>query len=276
MKNRFLTSRDYARLFERAKRILDHEFSKPSAEWDEGLIEELEETMLYCAERKKVLYSEEQSKRLQPSFKLRRAFVIVIAVFAFLVLSASVAQAAGFRVWSAIVHWDLNYLRVDYTGNSAEKPEDQDVIHGSTPTEEADAITVDFDSYDVLVAYMGDRVLFPSEIDGLEFISAIVTEDEESALLHAVYQFHGDFVVIDNTISKSAEHDTVTVVDQDDSAYDDVYTRIVCGTECLLGLKDEKTYCSFVYNFVVYSIISNAGQENCISIVESILGGAVS
>lgn len=275
MKNRFLTSRDYARLFERAKRILDHEFSKPSAEWDEGLIEELEETMLYCAERKKVLYSEEQSKRLQPSFKLRRAFVIVIAVFAFLVLSASVAQAAGFRVWSAIVHWDLNYLRVDYTGNSAEKPEDQDIINDRTPTEEADAITVNFDSYDVLVAHMGDRILFPSEIDGLEFVSAIVTEDDEAAILHSVYRLENDSVVIDNIIPKSVETDTISIGNIDASVYDEVYERDINGVKCIFGLRKGRSYCSFAYNLSSYLIICNAGQEDCISIAESILRGVI-
>ena len=62
-KRRFLTARDYARLFERAKRILDREFLKPSDELDEDLIEELEETMLYCAERKRALRLEKAKKK---------------------------------------------------------------------------------------------------------------------------------------------------------------------------------------------------------------------
>lgn len=277
MKNKFLTSRDYAKLFERAKRILDREISKPSDEWDEGLIEELEETMLYCAERKKVLLSEEkQSRRLQPSFKLRRALVIVVAVLASFAVFATLAQAAGFRVWSAIVHWDLNYLRVDYTGNVTETPDDQDVSNGNEPVEEDDAITVNFDSYDALIAYMGDRVLFPSGMDGLEFVSANVIEDEGTALVHSVYQIYNDITIIDNTISKLSESDTTTVLIQDDSAYEDVYKMEIYGCECILGLKDGRTYCSFAYNSVVYSIICDAGRETCISIAESILKGAVS
>lgn len=277
MKNKFLTSRDYAKLFERAKRILDREISKPSDEWDEGLIEELEETMLYCAERKKVLLSEEkQSRRLQPSFKLRRALVIVVAVLASFAVFATVAQAAGFRVWSAIVHWDINYLRVDYTGNTTETPDDQDIDNGNEPVEEDDAITVNFDSYDALIAYMGDRVLFPSGMDGLEFVSASVTEDEELAVLHTTYCLGNESIIIDNTIMKSAECDTSSFGNKDNSMYDDVYTRDILGTECILGLKDGSTYCSFVYNLSTYLIICNAEQEYCISIAESILKGAVS
>lgn len=277
MKNKFLTSRDYAKLFERAKRILDREISKPSDEWDEGLIEELEETMLYCAERKKVLLSEEkQSRRLQPSFKLRRVLVIVVAVLASFAVFATVAQAAGFRVWSAIVHWDINYLRVDYTGNVTETPDDQDIDNGNEPVEEDDAITVDFDSYDALIAYVGDRVLFPSGMDGLEFVSASITEDEEITLIHSKYKIHDDIVIIDNTISKMAESDTITVVNKDNSEYDEVYTKDIYDCECILGLKDGKTFCSFACNYTVYSIICDAGQETCISIAESILKGAVS
>ena len=275
MKNKFLTSRDYAKLFERAKRILDREISKPSDEWDEGLIEELEETMLYCAERKKVLLSEEkQSRRLQPSIKLRRALVIAVAVLASLAVFATVAQAAGFRVWSAIVRWDINYLRVDYTGNVTETPDDQDVSNGNEPVEENDAITVNFDSYDALIAYMGDRIEFPIGVDGLEFVSARVTEDDEVAILHTVYRHLDDTVIIDTTITKSAELDTITVGNQNDSMYDSVFTRDICGHECIFGLKDGRTYCSFAYGYTVYSIICNAGQEYCISIAESILEGA--
>lgn len=275
MKNRFLTSRDYARLFERAKRILDHEFSKPSAEWDEGLIEELEETMLYCAERKKVLYSEEQSKRLQPSFKLRRAFVIVIAVFAFLVLSASVAQAAGFRVWSAIVHWDLNYLRVDYTGNLSETPNDQDINNGNSPVEEPEAITLTFESFDDLVTYMGNRIMFPSESMGIQFISASVTEDDEATILHTVYNFEDDRVIIDNIIPKSGESDTISIGNFDMSVYDEVYERDINSIKCIFGLKEGRSYCSFAYNLSSYLVVCDAGQEDCVSIVESILRGVI-
>lgn len=277
MKNRFLTSKDYAKLYERADRILDREISKPSDEWDEGLIEELEETMLYCAERKKVLYSEEkQSRRLQSPIKLRKALIIVVAVLTSFVVFATVAQAAGFRVWSAIVHWDINYLRIDYTGNPTESPDDQEINNSITPVDEPEAITLDFDSFDAVVAYMGDRIEFPIGVDGLEFVSARVTEDDEAAILHTVYRHLDDTVIIDTTITKSAELDTITVGNQDDSMYDSVFTRDICGHECIFGLKDGRTYCSFAYGYTVYSIICNAGEEYCISIAESILEGAVS
>lgn len=275
MKNRFLTSKDYAKLYERADRILDREISKPSDEWDEGLIEELEETMLYCAERKKVLLSEEkQNRRLQPSFKLRRALVIVVAVLASFIIFATVAQAAGFRVWSALVHWDINYLRVDYTGNTTETPADHDVNNSNAPVDEPEAVTLDFDSFDAVVAYMGNRIEFPTGVDGIEFVSARVTEDDEAAILHTVYRHLDDTVIIDTTTTKSAVLDTITVAKQYNSMCDSVFTRDIYGHECIFGVKDERIYCTFAYGYTVYSIICNAGQEYCISIAESILEGA--
>ncbi len=63
MKNRFLTARDYAILFERASCILDREITKPTEEMYDDLLYELEETMLYCAERKKALLQERAMKK---------------------------------------------------------------------------------------------------------------------------------------------------------------------------------------------------------------------
>ena len=64
MKNWYLTAWDYAVLHERASLILDRELSKPLKEWDEDLIDELEQTMLYCAERKKDIIIEITMKKL--------------------------------------------------------------------------------------------------------------------------------------------------------------------------------------------------------------------
>ena len=276
MKKRFLTSKDYAKLFIRAKKILDREMSKPSAEWDEALISECEETMLYCAERKKVLYSEEkQNRKCLPSFKLRKAFIAVIAVLATLALSATAAQAAGFRVWSALIHWDINYLRVDYTGNPTEDPTDVVTNNDKTPIEEVDSVSVNFDSYDALVAYMKGKVLFSSMTEEMQFISATLTEDEDMALLHSWYMLEGENVGITVTIPKSPDEDTVYLGNIDYSEFDAVYTKEICGTECIFGTKEEKTHCIFTYNYSMYKIICNAGSDEAVSIVQSLLKGGV-
>ncbi len=275
MKNRFLTSRDYAKLYNRAKRTLDCELSKPSEKWDEGLIEELEETMLYCAERKKVLFSEEKSsKSFLPSIRLRRALVVVIAVLAALALTATIAQAAGFRVWSAIIHWDLNYLRVDYNANPTDTPNDENINTGNTPIEDSDAVTIDFDSYDVLMAYTDSKILLPIGVDGLEFVSANITEDEELIHLRSNYMLYGDSLIIYVTVNKSTNQDNASFGNEGFSDFADVYKKDVFGTECVFGVKGESIYCSFPYNKSVYLVICNAGEDNTIMIIEAVLKGA--
>ena len=50
-------------MYERAGRILDREIMKPTEEVDNDLVNELEETILYCAEREKALLAEEALKK---------------------------------------------------------------------------------------------------------------------------------------------------------------------------------------------------------------------
>lgn len=275
MKNKFLTSRDYAKLYNRAKRTLDCELSKPSEEWDEGLIEELEETMLYCAERKRVLYSEEKSsKGFLPSFRLRRALLVLVALLVTIALSATIAQAAGFRVWSALIHWDTNYLRVDYPGNPSSTPDDESIIASIAPIEESDAVTINFDSYDALLAYMDNRILLPSGVDGLDFVSAILTEDAELAHLRIVFTIVGDNVIIHISVNKSANMNSASFGNEEYSDYDEVVKRDINGIECVFGVKEGKIRCSFIYNNSVYLIICDASEDLSLLIVDAILKGA--
>lgn len=274
MKNRFLTSKDYARLYEKARRILDREISKPSDEWDEGLIEELEETMLYCAERKKVLYSEEKEKRRsQPSFGFRKVAVVVIAILTVLALSATIAQAAGFRVWSAIVHWDANYLRVDYSANPSDNPEDDSAGTVKEPIEEEDAITTDFDSFDDLISYVGDRVLLPVGAENVRLVFASLTEDEEVAVLHSEYLYNSNSIVIDTVTSKTLGLDTLSHSQADFSNYENVNSQSINGIECLFGEQSGRIYCSFAYEESVYQIICYAEKDVAIEFVQSMLKG---
>lgn len=274
MKNRFLTSKDYARLYEKARRILDREISKPSDEWDEDLIEELEETMLYCAERKKVLYSEEKEKRrLQSSFGFRKVAVVVLAVLAVLALSATIAQAAGFRVWSAIVHWDVNYLRVDYSANPSDNPEDDSTGTGKEPIEEKDPITTDFDSFASLISCVGDRVLLLKESDDIRFISARMTEDEELMILHVDYLLNEDSITIDIVSSDSPDYDVLSHSQADFSHYESVQKQDINGIECVFGEKDGKVYCGFVYEGTIYQLVCNAEKEMAIALIQSMLKG---
>ncbi|MBO4878889.1 MAG: DUF4367 domain-containing protein [Clostridia bacterium] len=109
---------EYLRLIRRAETALRRELRKPDAERDEVLVEECLETLSYC--RKQLAVSRTQTVR---SFSFARAALTVAAVLVVtFALGATVAQAAGFRVWTAIFKHDAGYLRVDYVPENTALP----------------------------------------------------------------------------------------------------------------------------------------------------------
>jgi hypothetical protein len=97
------------------------EIKKPEAEQDADLLEECLETMSYLHDVVESLSRQTQNQRsgVGSRIVLRRVAIVAIAL-AVLLIGMSVAEAAGFRVWSALIHWDSRYLHVTYV------PEDQD------------------------------------------------------------------------------------------------------------------------------------------------------
>lgn len=238
------------------------------------MIEELEETMLYCAERKKVLLSEEkQSRRLQHSFKLRRALVIVVAVLASFAVFATVAQAAGFRVWSAIVHWDINYLRIDYAENTSDNPNAGTSSNDNTPIEVDDAVVTEYYSINELKDAVGTDVL-------------ILEGDYEQAFQKAAFVTDGlvanirsEYIVSEKTITIVV----VTATDQNDDlsssiikqgGHKNVYEKEVEGVLCVFGDGSESSICTFRYGEFIYRISGKTETEDLESIVEYLLKGS--
>lgn len=109
---------EYLRLLRRTETALRRELRKPDSERDEALVEECIETLSYC--RKQL--SAERTHTVR-SFSFARAALTVMAVLVVtFVLGATVAQAAGFRVWTAIFRHDSGYLRVDYVPENTACP----------------------------------------------------------------------------------------------------------------------------------------------------------
>lgn len=109
---------EYLRLIRRTETALRRELKKPDAERDEALVEECVETLSYC--RKQLSAEKTHTVR---SFTFARAALTVAAVlFVTFALGATVAQAAGFRVWTAIFKHDAGYLRVDYVPDNTTLP----------------------------------------------------------------------------------------------------------------------------------------------------------
>lgn len=104
------------------------EIKKPEAEQDADLLEECLETMSYLHDVIESLSRQTQNQRsgVGSRIVLRRVAIVAIAL-AILLIGMSVAEAAGFRVWSALIHWDSRYLHVTFA------PEDQEGKLQSSP-----------------------------------------------------------------------------------------------------------------------------------------------
>ncbi len=300
MKNRFLTSKDYAKLAARAKRILDRELSKPSREWDEALIRECEETMRLCAGKGSAARDSVRAAKL-PSFGLRKALIVMLSVLAALALSASVAQAAGIRVWSALLHWDAGYLMVDYPTQSTEVP-DYWTEGNNGPVEEEDPERVRFDSAEELRAFLSDmaapsgepgegdarltpetdgqsatrkRILCPgSEFDG-QFEFAQFMGYEYMGVVRIEYLFDGAPLHIDTTYSDAAgdeESFSYTLRIRDD--FDSVFDKQICGTNCAFAEGDGESACYFRFGDGFYYISGGVGLDTMEKVVASMLEGS--
>lgn len=271
MKNRFLTGRDHEKLFARSKRLLDRELSKPSAEWDESLIEELEKTMLYCAERKRAL-AETRSKGLRLPLALRKALVAAAVVIAVLAISASVAQAAGFRVWSALVHWDAGMLRITNTQQSeGDPPTTSASQNAQEPIEGPESVVRAFENYDELLAYLDGRVPLPAETAELRFASAIVTSNEDAAIISATYQLDGEKAHV------GAQY--FEVWDDEHSNYNmeigvdpgNVTVKTLKGYECTFAASKGRLMCFFGRDGLFYNLDLPEGTDKAETIVNEIL-----
>lgn len=300
MKGRFLKSKDHARLYARAKRLLEHELSKPSDKWDEAMIRECEETMLCCAEMQKKLEGEREAKRAVPSLRARRALIIVLAVLAILLVSSVVAQAAGFRIWSALLHWDAGYLSVEYPKPTDAVP-DYVPDHGDQPVYDEEAEPVRFDSAVELRAYLdemaarngepkeGESQLTPeldgpsaskkmilcpgSEYDG-QFDHAQYIGDDYVKVIHFNYLFGGAPLIIDVTYAESAddeEHFQILLQFRDN--FDSVFDKEVCGTTCAFAEGDSESACYFRSGKGFYYLSGKVGLDTMEAVVASMLGG---
>lgn len=274
MKGRFLKSKDHARLYARAKRLLEHELSKPSDKWDEALIRECEETMLCCAEMQKKLEGESEAKRAVPSLRARRALIIVLAVLAALLISSAIAQAAGLRVWSAVVHWDLDYLRVSY-GGYYQDPPDAGSQNGGKPDHPvpAEEETEEYRLYSVddIRAILGDEALYPKA--DLVLNKALLQRTEGVWVLNSEYS-HPDgsvFICVTKLATNDPEHAYIGSIHNGN--FSEVYEKSINGTDCVFGTSDDESVCNFTYGLAVYSISGDIELQQMEDIVTGMLEG---
>ena len=249
--------KDYDRLYTKAKRILERELLKPSAEWDEALISECEETMLFCSERGEELRSASvRTGGAHPA--LKRALVITLAVLASLLILATVAQAAGLHIWSAIIHWDHRYLYIEYNDNSYPDPPSGAVGTGehATPVEiDEEVRKLQFTSAEELRAYLGSEILCPDE--ALDEFLTISRVDDSFDIINV----YSDYSVSGRELYYSAIHSrsgfiegSYSVMMGDLGEYDSVTEKEIDGVACVFGEGNGKGICTFRYENTFYCL----------------------
>lgn len=272
MKSSFLKTKHYAKLQARAKRILDRELSKPSDKWDEALISECEETMLYCAEMQKSLAGEKnEATRTTHSPRAKRAIIIALAVLTVLLVSSAVAQAAGFRIWSAIVHWDPDYLRVNYGGHQYDDPPIGAASSEHNTPVEGETVTEEFDSIEKLREAANVGIVLPGSEYDPYFKSAKLsrTVDVESIVME--YFVSGKQVVY-NVLYFEHEigDDNYAWSSWQNGENDSVIEKDINGTKCIFAHSDVSSMCTFEHAGGLYNL---SGGADDMALIEEMVTG---
>ena len=191
------------------------EIKKPEAEQDADLLEECLETMSYLHDVIESLSRQIQVQRGGAGSRivLRRVAIVAIAL-AVLLIGMSVAEAAGFRVWSALIHWDSRYLQITYA------PEEQEPLptEGQQSGTEADTAEGGFDdevicdSLSEAIDALGVHLLLPKYLPyGMTetFVSYCESSDNVTAKdLTVTWQHDGCYIFYFATTAESPEWST--------------------------------------------------------------------
>ena len=114
--------KEYRKLLRISNTQLKAELKKPGSEQDMQLIDECLESIAFCEKELSELGREGASARGFSLGALGRAGVALLVLIVSFAAFAAVSEAAGFRVWTAIIKRDAGYLRVDYVPEPTSAP----------------------------------------------------------------------------------------------------------------------------------------------------------
>jgi len=115
-----VTKAEYVKLIRRTETALKRELKKRTEEQDLDLIKECVESLAYYRSELDELRAAGSHSR---SFGfVRSAAAAMLALVLTFAIGATIAQAAGVRVWTAIFTRDAGYLRIDYCPSITEAP----------------------------------------------------------------------------------------------------------------------------------------------------------
>lgn len=166
-----VTKNEYVKLIRRTETALKKELKKPDDKRDNELVSECLESLSYYRSE---LYALEGSPSKAPALRFARAaLAAVLALVMTFCVGATVAQAAGFRVWTAIFRRDAGYLRVDYV------PEVTAAPTVGPKWEDEERSFFEYEEFRDALAANG-FIPFPGEWNGYEFTDGGIrsTNDE--------------------------------------------------------------------------------------------------
>lgn len=273
MRNKNLSSKEYAKLSAKAERILEKETKKAMGARDDALIDECMETLRYCNEREAAVKMEDLEKENGHSggIKLKRAAIAACLVLVVLIISASVAQAAGFRVWSALVHWDKNYLSVNTAPTQENDPAQGQSVQNTGEIQGDEIETVLFDAEAEMIAQYGDKLLFANGANDLEFVKGEVSADPGGLTAIVKYEYQGQKLTFSETYKNDALDWESDYHSESHLGIDEVYEKEICGITCTVGRGSNNNFLTFNTEHLMFSMHGTIPADVMEKIAETII-----
>lgn len=199
---RGVTKTEFLRAIRRTNTALRAELRKKPEEQDADLIAEFSENLLYYRKELHALRAGARAASGFSRFARSSAFVLAALMLTF-VIGAAVAQAAGLRIWTAMIKQDMGYLRVDYVPVSTEAPTQAPVW--------ADSERSFFDARSFSAQLSADGFEpFVAELEGYEFFEGGIRST--SGDYYASYTLRSDHGIVRvRMICRSVPDDSVTI-----------------------------------------------------------------
>lgn len=276
MKNALTTEKGLKRLYASAERTLDRQVLLPLGKRDEGLIEECEQTMLYCRGELDRMSRAAAEREAHPAFKRRRSWVTAFTVLAVLVVAATAAYAAGVTVLSQRAYVDGKSVRIDYGVEGTGLPEASAGINGvpdyylPAGSNEGLLAPTHVSSEEELKSLLPEGMLYPG--GELEFVGAeLYGSDDAVEVIRAEYSLSGSRIIIefDPTEDDVPGYWARSFFVSDN--YTLVYDRELEGVACFMAKADGHSICDFKYGPACYTVMGSVEPEVLEGIVINML-----
>jgi len=165
----------YATTLEYAEQVLAQELNKTEGQRNADLIQECMQTIEETSRDADALMAAHGRRRpLLRWTRARRIAAMCIAAILVLLLASGVAQALGFRVWSALLQWDNDLLSIHYVPEDYIPPPDGPVEEGNPIVNEGGDGFVDalyFATMEEALTATGLSPRFPAPPEGFTLTS---------------------------------------------------------------------------------------------------------